>query len=60
LADIRSSGKIENDADNIVSVNRDLSPEEDITEEARAEVKIILMKDREFGNPSYTTIYFDK
>jgi replicative DNA helicase len=48
LADIRSSGKIENDADNIVSINRDLSPDDDLTDEAKSEVRVVLMKDRVF------------
>lgn len=59
LADIRSSGKIENDADNVLQVRRNLS-EGEVSEEERAEVKIILHKDRVFWQPNTVTIWFQK
>lgn len=59
LADIRSSWKIENDADNVLQVRRNLS-EGEMTDEERAEVKIILHKDRVFGQPSTMTVRFQK
>jgi len=60
LADIRSSWKLENDIDNAVSVNRDLSPDDDISKATRSEVNIILLKDRVFGEPTGQTVYFYK
>ena len=59
LADIRSSGKLENDADNVVNIRRDLSAEEE-DEETRAQVTIILNKDRVFWQPCQQIIYFRK
>ena len=59
LADIRSSGKLENDADSIINVRRNLSTDEE-DEETKAEVNILLQKDRMFWQPSQQVIYFWK
>ena len=59
LASIRSSGKIENDADNVLQVWRNLNTEWLLPEE-KAQVSIILQKDRENWDPSQQTIYFNK
>ena len=64
LADIRSSGKIENDADNVLQIRRNLT-EDEMTQEERSEVIPILHKDRDFGQPArgkmrfYTGTYHD-
>lgn len=65
LADIRSSGKIENDADNVLQIRRNLT-EDEMTQEERSEVMAILHKDRDFGQPArgkmrfYTGTYHDE
>lgn len=59
LASIRSSGKIENDADNVMQVWRDLDPE--VTDPSdRCEVMLILQKDRIYWDPCAHTVYFHK
>lgn len=60
LASIRSSGKLENDADNVLQVWRDLSTDDMITDEDRAEVNLLLQKDRTFWTPSVSQVYFYK
>lgn len=57
LADIRSSGKIENDADNVLQIRRNLT-EEEMTPEERSEVMAILHKDRDFWQPASGKIWF--
>lgn len=59
LASIRSSWKIENDADNIIQVWRNLDTKELLPDE-KAQVSIILQKDREYWEPSQENIYFNK
>ena len=59
LASIRSSGKLENDADNILQVWRNLNVEWMLPEE-KAAVSIILMKDRTYWEPSLRTIFFNR
>ncbi len=60
LASIRSSGKIENDADNVIQVWRNLKNLEEQMEEEKAEVKIILQKDREYWEPTTQVVFFSK
>lgn len=58
MASIRSSWKIENDADYVLQVWRDL--EDEIPPEDRKLVWIYLQKDRVWGDPSNCTIEFDR
>ena len=58
MASIRSSGKIENDADYIFQVWRDL--DEDIPAESKKLVGLYLQKDRVRGDPSNIHVVFDK
>jgi len=58
MASIRSSGKIENDADYIFQVWRDL--DEDIPAESKKLVGLYLQKDRVRGDPSNIQVVFDK
>jgi len=57
MASIRSSGKIENDADYVIQVWRDLS--EDVSDHERKLVNIYKQKDRERGEPTEAKIMFD-
>lgn len=58
MESIRSSGKIENDADNVLQVWRDLDPE--MLLEDRNKVLISLQKDREHWEPNNCYIRFHK
>lgn len=58
MASIRSSGKIENDADYVLQVWRDL--DDDIPPEDRKLVWIYLQKDRVRWDPSNSQIEFDR
>lgn len=58
MASIRSSGKIENDADYVLQVWRDL--EDDVPEFERKNVSIYLQKDRVRGDPANCVIEFDR
>lgn len=58
MASIRSSGKIENDADYVVQIWRDL--DDDIPQEERKVVGVYLQKDRVRWDPSNCKIEFDR
>jgi replicative DNA helicase len=58
MASIRSSGKIENDADYVLQVWRDL--EDEVPEFERKNVSIYLQKDRVRGDPANCVIEFDR
>lgn len=58
MASIRSSGKIENDADYVFQVRRDL--DEDLPETEKKLVGLYLQKDRVWGDPSNVKVEFDR
>lgn len=58
MASIRSSGKIENDADYVFQVWRDL--DDDLPPEDKKLVGLYLQKDRVWGDPSNVQVLFDR